>query len=114
MYVLNYRTPWVEIYGTLYKRSCCLVIQVKDDLLVFGELKEIYNVQCDIYFKVQTYTTLWFDEHFHAYVVEATPTETFVKSGELLTHEPLHFRSVKGLTKANQQAVVLKHHISYD
>ena len=51
---------------------------------------------------------------FHAYVVEATPTETFVKSGELLTHEPLYFRSVKGLTKANQQAVVLKHHISYD
>ena len=87
---------------------------MQDNLPVFGKLQEIFIVQSDVYFSVQIYSTLWFDEHFHAYVVKATSTEVIIRSNGILTHGTLHFRAVTGLTKANTKAVVLKHHISSD
>lgn len=112
--VFYQRANWIKLFGTLYKPSCCVVMGFQDDMPKFGEISDILVLGEDVSFILYKYTTLFFDEHFHAYVVEkSTSNKTIIHVHDLLSFMPLHFRNVKGLTVTGQKAIVLKSHVSY-
>lgn len=113
-YFIFRRTNWIKLYGTLYKPSSCVVIDVKNDLPVFGEIIEIFLYGEDSYFVIYQYSTLLFSEHFHAYLVKKSPEKKTLHASRLRSFTPLHFRNVKDFTMPGHKAVVLKYHISYD
>ena len=54
------RVTWVSIFdGTLYKKSCALVLKMDEYYPLFGKLLDIFVVDCtQVYFQVQVLETL--------------------------------------------------------
>ena len=52
------RVTWVSIDGTLYKKSCALVLKMDEYYPLFGKLLDIFVVDCtQVYFQVQVLET---------------------------------------------------------
>lgn len=92
----------------MHKPGCGVIIGIEDADPVFGMIKEIFVFLGDVYFTIETFKTVYYDEHYHAYIVEATSDMVLIKSSKLPTYDPLHFRSVINLTMPNYKSIVLK------
>lgn len=101
---------WVKVDGTLYKKPCIVVVKISEELLpIFGQLNEILLIRDEVHFHLQLYNTVYYHEHYNAYVVSLTTQYNTMNSKDLLSYLPLCVRNVNGI---DQKAVVLKHHIS--
>lgn len=107
-----FKTKWIRVNGTLYKKPCGLVVGAKDDLPLFGNLQNILTGNGKVYFHVQLYKTLYFSDHYHAYLVELQMEYKTLLHSELTCYSPLHVRFIPNLCKQNQKAIVLKYHFS--
>lgn len=103
---------WVKLYGTLYKTPCALVVAMNGIFPVFGEIVDILLSRDKVYMRLRLYQTIYFHEHFNAYVVSNTEEHTIISHSDLFSYIPLHSHSVKGLTSFHQKAIILKHHLS--
>ena len=65
-----YRTNWVIRDGICYKPHAGVIIEVKDDLPIIGNIQEIFVVVDNsvIIFKVEQFSTLY-EEDYGAYVL---------------------------------------------
>ena len=57
------------------------MIGIEQDLPQFGQLKDIFIVNGDVFFLIQVFKTLKFSEHYkiyHSYVVSGTAKESAV------------------------------------
>ena len=79
---------------------------------VFGSLDDILIIQDVVYFNLKVHETLYFSEHFNAYVVVDSTEYTIIHHNNLFSFIPLYARKIKGLTTHHQKAILLKHHIS--
>ena len=112
MLFLLYRAKWIKIHGTLYKKPSAIIVGMANDLPVFGEIRDILVIKEEVYFHVNIFKTLLYNEHYHSYVVILVEDHQTISYSDLLSYIPLHIRLVMGLTKYGQKAIVLKHHIS--
>ena len=60
----------VNIYGTNYQIGTFLALHEEDLQLQFGEIIDIINLDNQIFFYIKVYDEMFFDEHYHVYVVE--------------------------------------------
>ena len=91
----------------------CACVKVEDDFPQFAYVEEILvGHDSLVHFIVNICDTLFFSNHFHAYVFVRTSASSFVSQGSLEDPVPLFARKVSGLTRAGQRAVVVKHHYS--
>ncbi len=107
-----FRARWVKVHGTEYKKPCGVLLSFNEDEPEFGEVLDILFIGGEVYFHLQLQKTLFFAEHFQAYVIVKTQERLTVCQTDLLSHLPVHFRNIKGLTISGQKGVILKHHIS--
>ena len=108
-----FSVKWVKVHGTLYKDSGTLLIGMKNDLPLFGNIQRILVIKEEVYFEVKLFETLSYSTHYHAFLVslgEFCPQ--IVCQSDLLNHIPLHARSISGLSQPGQKAIILKFHIS--
>lgn len=84
---VNYlhRMSWVVMYGTKYLRDGFLAVSATQFRLlpIFGLIEEIWLIHGYIYFEVNVYETICFEQNVQAYLVKAT-TETRLSSYESL------------------------------
>lgn len=107
------RAKWVKVYGTIYKKPCAIVIGVTDHIHPqFGSIEDVLVNQEEVLFVVKKYTTLYYSEHFSAFVIQKSSEFCTVYQQELYYYAPIHVRTIEGLTTGTQQAVVLKTHVS--
>ena len=97
----------------MYKKPCGLLLGVVDGILPeFGAVQDILVDREELFFVVKLYRTLFFSEHFNAYVTELLDESVTVNQRDLYAFMPLHARRIEGLTKSSQRAIILKHHVS--
>ena len=95
----------------LYKKHCVLIKEV-DEFPVFVFIEELFVKDSSLYFIVETCESVFFSDHFHAFVFVPTNTYHILCVNELEDPIPLHARKISGLTRGNQLAVIIKHHLS--
>ena len=102
------------MHGTMYKKHCALVVGTQKDGVFpeFGKVEDILVVDNELYFHVQLCLTMKYSKHYHADVFVTRKEYLTIIHTQLLSHIPLHIRSIAGLTRPGEKAVVLKHHIS--
>lgn len=108
----SYRAKWTRCCGTLYKKPCALVIGTHHDFPLFGQTENIIIVHGEVHFHVRLFNTLYFSDHYHAYVLDLTSDYRTLKHSDLYCPTPLHIRFVPDLCLQGQKIVVVKHHIS--
>ena len=107
------RAKWVKVFGTTYKKLCAVVIGTTSDIHPqFGSIEDVLVNDEEILFTVKKYTTLYYSEHFNAFVIQKTSELYTVYQRELYHYIPLHVRKIQGLTTGTEQAVILKTHVS--
>ena len=97
--------------GILYKKHCVVVKQV-DELPIFMFVEEIFVKDSSLYFIAEICESVFFSDHFHAFVFVPTNNYSILHVNELEEPIPLHARKVSGLTHGNQLAVIPKYHLS--
>ena len=59
----------VEICNTLYKLGIFIVINTDKSEIEFGQIKNIVSLDNEIYFDLNLFEEITFDEHVNAYIV---------------------------------------------
>lgn len=88
-----YEATYVVINGTKYKLNAVVFLGFNNDLPEFGTIsKIIVFANQDIYFLVIKYTTLEYNEHYHAFEVrrELRPDNILIRQEMLATYMPVH------------------------
>ena len=111
--VIISRSSWVKTCGVTYKSSGTYVLwkitnaELAEPMLWFGYIDEILVVSSTlILFWVCVYRSNYFDEHYHAYVVNRTSERAVVPHTDLLDHSVYHCREV-----CEKLYIVLKYYI---
>lgn len=87
---------WVRKDGILYKDNIFLITGSDGLDPIFAQLDELLVVGGDlIVFIVYPCTTLYFDSHYHAYVIERQAKRVLIS--DLRDHNVLHGRKIDGL-----------------
>ena len=74
-----------------------MIIDVKDDLPVVGQIKEIYVVDnSNIIFSVQQFSTLY-EEHYRAYVFQDDGVSRIIPLTKLFIYNPVHIHKSRTL-----------------
>lgn len=102
----------MTVEGTTYKNECALLLSIKDDYPIFGQIKEIFILEASqVVFHVKHFHTDIFSQHFHAFII--IPTNTYsVVTPSALHHPFTHHIHKLILHDGNAQAIILKHHVS--
>ena len=75
--------------GSTYKACCVVLVHNHSDMLLFGQIEEIYSINQNFYLALNLYKTIAFDTHYHAYEVILT-SQTYVTNVESIAdHHPL-------------------------
>ena len=69
--LLHCSAKWVKADGILYKKHCILVKEI-DELPIFVFVEELFVKDSSLYFIVEMCETVFFSDHFHAYVFVPT------------------------------------------
>lgn len=88
------------------KKPCALLLSFTNDSPEFGELLDILLIEDEVYFHVQLQETVYFTEHFQAYIIRKRSTKQTIDQAKLLNFLPLHIRSIRGLNPG-ERAVIL-------
>lgn len=84
----------------------------EESMPVFGRLNDILLINNVVHFIVQVLHTVGFSTHFHAYVVDIkSDTFLLVQQSHLEYPQPVHLRSIVGLTSCTQKAVIMKYNV---
>ena len=105
-----FRPAWIKKDGILYKNNNAYVITGFDGLdPVFSRVEEILVIGGDfITFLVTVYNTLYFDSHYHAFVIAITPRKSLIQIEHILDPGVLHAHVLSdGLSY-----ITLKYHFS--
>ena len=73
----------IEIWNILYKVGSFIIVNIEESEKQFGEIIKIIKVNNDIYFHINIFQEITFDEHYHAYVVENSKKTEYLKLSEL-------------------------------
>ena len=85
-----FRTSSVTVNGSLYQLGCMVSYRIVDLMPQFAELADIVtHLECGVILILQLYETVCFNEHYHAYEVEATEEMVGAQPVSLLDHYPL-------------------------
>ena len=98
--------------GQTYKPPCAVVIdvdQVESDL-IFGKVKDVYNINGRPTLLVTLYKTKEYSKHFHAFIVTPTARNKAILVGNLFSPFPLHIRKCC-TSSVTHTCIVVKHHI---
>lgn len=70
---------FVEVEGFKYKIGTVILIEITEDLPIFGKIDKIYVSNEGIKFLMYTLNTIAFDSHYHAYYVSKSVSPTLSK-----------------------------------
>ena len=89
-----HRLSWVVMYGTKYARGGFLAgdIVINRMLPLFGQIKEIWLCHSYIYFEVDLYKTLCYDESFQSFLVEDMAEVTLFPYESLVDFNVFHLK----------------------
>ena len=73
----------IEIWNILYKIGSFIILNMQESEQQFGEVIKIIKVNDDIYFHINIFQEITFDEHYHAYIVENSKKTEYMKLSEL-------------------------------
>ena len=59
----------LQMHGNLYKIGTFIVTNMENSEKEFGEILNIINIKDDLFFYVNIFEEITFDEHYHAYIV---------------------------------------------
>ena len=96
--------------NVLYKTPSAVVLGVEEDYPQFGDLKKIFVVDQQAFLYVRKMKTTSFNEHHHAYVLEASTEYRAVPVEDLYSPFPLHVR-ILYIDGSPTKVVVPKFHI---
>ena len=86
-----FRPRWVCKQSTTYKADAFVIVQSDGLDPIFGQINEILVIGGDsVIFGVSVCKVLYFDDHYHAYVISVTPCRTVVSLSALLDHNVYH------------------------
>ena len=111
LYILFYFSAnWVRLYGTLYQTPCVLLIEKREDELIFGELIDILCFENVILFHIEELEYVLYSDHFHAHVVstEHRGIRYLIHPDYLLDYLPYGFYLPPSMSYDNIKFVVLK------
>ena len=107
-YYLNtcflYRTKWVKIDGSAFRREAGFVYGMKDDMPQVGQISNIFIInEREVLFKAQMFTTTY-DSHFHCYhlhQLDQEPSHFNYNDTVLICNKPLHIRTPRTIPGRN-------------
>ena len=95
------RVAWTKVHGITYKPRDAYVIcfvsnkHLAEPTLSFGRIEEVLVVSSDlVLFLATMYKSQYYDDHFHAYVVERSSEQCIVSQTSILDPVILHSRTV--------------------
>ena len=105
-----YHSNWVKKYGNHYDTNNCFVLIGSDGIdPIFGQVVDIYVACGDtILLHNQHYKTTYYDEHFHSFMVHATPVTSVINVEDLPSYCTMH--SHKLFNGSSSLYITLKHH----
>ena len=90
-----------------------MLVGVTDSILPkFGALQEILIDREEVLFLVKVYRTVFYSEHYNAYVIKLLDETVIINQRDLYSFVPIHVRRIEGLIISFQGAIILKHHVS--
>lgn len=92
-FVCLFRVNWADVNGTLYKKSCIVVLKM-EEYPIFGKVLNIFECNSSVIFEVQVFDTLAFNEHFHCFIVEASSSHLCVNHSALFSFLPHQLRII--------------------
>ena len=66
----------IDIYGTLYKNSMFIVTDMSKIEMEFGKIVKIAKIESELFFYLQFYEEITFDDHFYSYTVKKKHNKT--------------------------------------
>ena len=73
----------MKVCGTLYKKPCIVLLGITDGILPkFGALQDILLDREEVYFIVNVCRTIFYSDHFNAYVIQLLDTSVTVNQRE--------------------------------
>lgn len=80
----------VTINGIFYKLDMFIVIKIKSTLNTFGKITKITKKKSKTFLTVDIYNEIYFDGHYHSYVVERCFKDISINMKSLLMAEPAY------------------------
>lgn len=97
--------------GIVFKPAIIVVLDVKDDFPVFGEVVEVYVVGDNrIILYTRILETTYYNHHFHAYAVVRSPSYKLITPNDLYSPSVLQLHHLH-VGQVVTSIVVLKYHI---
>lgn len=91
--------------GHKYTTACVLLLGIEKDLPDICEIKNIYVVENRIMLEVYLYTTICYEDHFHAYEVRKTIRQ------QIISMDDLHILHTDVTRKRNHKLYTMLHHL---
>jgi len=91
--------------GHKYTTACVLLLGIEKDLPDFCEIKNIYVVENRIMLEVYLYTTICYEDHFHAYEVRKTIRQ------QIISMDDLHILHTDVTRIRNHKLYTMLHHL---
>ncbi|XP_066911641.1 uncharacterized protein [Clytia hemisphaerica] len=89
----GFKASWVIRFGTKYCRDAFVAVNVNQQLLpLFGKIKQIYLIRGYLYFEVQDFETVCFDDDFQAHQVEEKDDSSIVPYESLIDYNVFHLK----------------------
>ena len=110
-----FEANWIEVKGTRYQRGCTILAALEDSNIVpvFVTVKHIFIRDSGIiWFIGERYKTLYFNSHFHSYVVRTcSPSQLMhVSPGDLFYYWPVAVHKMTN-TECEQLLMGLRYRI---
>ncbi|XP_066917219.1 uncharacterized protein [Clytia hemisphaerica] len=88
-----HKASWVVRFGTKYCRDAFLAVGFDEEKLpLFGKIHQINIIHGYLYFEIEKYETLCFDDEFKAYQVESQNETSIVPYESLLDYNVFHLK----------------------
>lgn len=85
----------VEIYGTLFSLKTTVLVEIGEEQNTFGKILKIFKSGNSIYFVVDLYEEIDFDDHYYAYSVKKTSKIKSVEFKDLPNFPPCSMHETK-------------------
>ena len=85
-----YLTQIITYLGTVYRAGTIVVVDISDEIPRFGQISTSIIVGNNIFLTGNIWTSDYFDEHIHCYVVNESNDKFFLQPIMLKAFRPLH------------------------
>ena len=90
---------WVKVDGKCYKPNAAVIVDIKDDLPLVGQIQDIYCIDgTKVLFNVRQFHT-YYEPHYCAYTLQNDTAicTKFVFHEQLFIYMPIHIRKSEAL-----------------